>query len=70
MKVLVKLRNIVLPPPPSTIFVFLCVCVGLTMCATRNYVSLHLIGVGTAPEIHSIKFQDHTLKVTELYISV
>ncbi|XP_061691425.1 coagulation factor VIII [Syngnathoides biaculeatus] len=34
---------------------------GLTMCQKR--VVWHIIGVGTAPEIHSIHFQDHTLKV-------
>ncbi|XP_023263153.1 coagulation factor VIII-like [Seriola lalandi dorsalis] len=36
---------------------------GLTMCQGRNHVFWHLIGVGTAPEIHSIQFQDHTLQV-------
>ncbi|KAM3867146.1 coagulation factor VIII [Diretmus argenteus] len=36
---------------------------GLTMCQSRNYVFWHLIGMGTAPEIHSIQFQDHTLQV-------
>ncbi|XP_039975064.1 coagulation factor VIII [Xiphias gladius] len=36
---------------------------GLTLCQSRNHMSWHLIGVGTAPEIHSIKFQDHTLQV-------
>ncbi|XP_049897514.1 coagulation factor VIII [Epinephelus moara] len=36
---------------------------GLTMCQGRNQVSWHLIGMGTAPEIHSIQFQDHTLEV-------
>ncbi|XP_077388804.1 coagulation factor VIII isoform X2 [Festucalex cinctus] len=34
---------------------------GLTMCQKRVF--WHMIGVGTAPEIHSIQFQDHTLKV-------
>ncbi|XP_061642909.1 coagulation factor VIII isoform X1 [Phyllopteryx taeniolatus] len=34
---------------------------GLTMCKKRVF--WHMIGVGTAPEIHSIQFQDHTLKV-------
>ncbi|XP_070770025.1 coagulation factor VIII [Enoplosus armatus] len=36
---------------------------GLTMCQGPNYVFWHLIGMGTAPEIHSIQFQDHTLQV-------
>ncbi|XP_059202876.1 coagulation factor VIII [Centropristis striata] len=36
---------------------------GLTMCEGRNHVFWHLIGMGTAPEIHSIQFQDHTLQV-------
>nr|XP_061793417.1 coagulation factor VIII-like [Nerophis lumbriciformis] len=34
---------------------------GLTMCQKR--VIWHIIGIGSAPEIHSIQFQDHTLKV-------
>ncbi|XP_042275527.1 coagulation factor VIII [Thunnus maccoyii] len=36
---------------------------GLTMCQGRNHVFWHLIGMGTAPEIHSIQFQDHSLQV-------
>ncbi|KAF7667624.1 hypothetical protein LDENG_00054700 [Lucifuga dentata] len=36
---------------------------GLTMCRDRGHVFWHLIGIGTAPEIHSIQFQDHTLQV-------
>ncbi|KAG7282039.1 hypothetical protein CRUP_020144 [Coryphaenoides rupestris] len=39
---------------------------GLTMCQTkkqRESVFWHLIGVGTAPEIHSIQFQDYSLQV-------
>ncbi|XP_029298113.1 LOW QUALITY PROTEIN: coagulation factor VIII [Cottoperca gobio] len=36
---------------------------GLTMCQDRNHVFWHMIGMGTAPEIHSIQFQDHTLQV-------
>ncbi|XP_044061159.1 coagulation factor VIII [Siniperca chuatsi] len=36
---------------------------GLTMCQGPNHVFWHLIGMGTAPEIHSIQFQDHTLQV-------
>ncbi|XP_069550600.1 coagulation factor VIII [Brachyistius frenatus] len=36
---------------------------GLTICQGRNPVFWHLIGMGTAPEIHSIQFQDHYLKV-------
>ncbi|XP_078117549.1 coagulation factor VIII [Sander vitreus] len=36
---------------------------GLTMCQGRNNVFWHLIGMGTAPEIHSIQFQGHALQV-------
>ncbi|XP_054647873.1 coagulation factor VIII [Dunckerocampus dactyliophorus] len=36
---------------------------GLTMCQSNLNVFWHLIGIGTAPEIHSIQFQHHTLKV-------
>ncbi|CAN9515036.1 unnamed protein product [Ophioblennius macclurei] len=36
---------------------------GLIMCQGRTPVFWHLIGVGTAPEIHSIRFQDHSLQV-------
>ncbi|XP_071371278.1 coagulation factor VIII [Centroberyx affinis] len=36
---------------------------GLTLCQGRDHVFWHLIGMGTAPEIHSIQFQDHTLQV-------
>ncbi|KAK2849050.1 hypothetical protein Q5P01_008884 [Channa striata] len=36
---------------------------GLTVCQSRNHVFWHLIGVGTTPEIHSIRFQDHNLQV-------
>uniref|UniRef100_A0A665XFX2 Coagulation factor VIII, procoagulant component n=1 Tax=Echeneis naucrates TaxID=173247 RepID=A0A665XFX2_ECHNA len=36
---------------------------GLTMCQDRNTMFWHLIGVGTAPEIHTIQFQDHTVQV-------
>ncbi|KAK0138572.1 Coagulation factor VIII [Merluccius polli] len=36
---------------------------GLTMCQKHSHVFWHLIGVGTAPEIHSIQFQDHSLQV-------
>ncbi|XP_056456329.1 coagulation factor VIII [Gadus chalcogrammus] len=36
---------------------------GLTMCLNERSVFWHLIGVGTAPEIHSIQFQDHSLQV-------
>ncbi|KAM4732211.1 venom prothrombin activator pseutarin-C non-catalytic subunit isoform 2-T2 [Anableps anableps] len=36
---------------------------GLTVCQGSNPVSWHMIGMGTAPEIHSIRFQDHTLQV-------
>uniref|UniRef100_A0A8D3CPB7 Coagulation factor VIII, procoagulant component n=1 Tax=Scophthalmus maximus TaxID=52904 RepID=A0A8D3CPB7_SCOMX len=40
--------------------------VRLTMCHGHNHVLWHLIGVGTAPKIHSIQFQDHTLQVIQL----
>ncbi|KAM8909589.1 coagulation factor VIII isoform 2-T2 [Spinachia spinachia] len=36
---------------------------GLTMCEGRDRVMWHLIGMGTAPKIHSVQFQDHTLQV-------
>ncbi|KAM9849689.1 coagulation factor VIII [Aulostomus maculatus] len=36
---------------------------GLTMCQSRFHVFWHLIGIGTAPIIHSLQFQDHTLQV-------
>ncbi|MEQ2224051.1 hypothetical protein ILYODFUR_003489 [Ilyodon furcidens] len=36
---------------------------GLTVCKGNNPVSWHMIGLGTAPEIHTIRFQDHTLQV-------
>uniref|UniRef100_A0A671W932 Coagulation factor VIII-like n=1 Tax=Sparus aurata TaxID=8175 RepID=A0A671W932_SPAAU len=36
---------------------------GLKMCQGRNRVFWHMIGVGTAPEIHSIQFQAHSLEV-------
>ncbi|XP_037531746.1 coagulation factor VIII [Nematolebias whitei] len=36
---------------------------GLTMCQSRDPVFWHVIGMGTAPEIHSIRFQSHTLQV-------
>ncbi|XP_013861800.1 coagulation factor VIII isoform X2 [Austrofundulus limnaeus] len=36
---------------------------GLTMCQSRDPVIWHVIGMGTAPEIHSIRFQDHSLQV-------
>uniref|UniRef100_A0A673WGJ0 Coagulation factor VIII-like n=1 Tax=Salmo trutta TaxID=8032 RepID=A0A673WGJ0_SALTR len=36
---------------------------GLMMCQGRDHVFWHLIGMETAPEIHSIQFQDHTLQV-------
>ncbi|KAK7922408.1 hypothetical protein WMY93_009310 [Mugilogobius chulae] len=36
---------------------------GLTLCHGRGNVFWHLIGVGTAPDIHSIHFHDHTLQV-------
>lgn len=47
--------------PTLSVSVFL--CVGLTMCQGRNPVFWHLIGMSTAPEIHSIQFQDHSLTV-------
>ncbi|XP_068596525.1 coagulation factor VIII [Brachionichthys hirsutus] len=36
---------------------------GLIMCQGRTQVTWHLIGMGTAPEIHSIQFQHHSLEV-------
>ncbi|KAM8847820.1 coagulation factor VIII isoform 1-T1 [Synchiropus picturatus] len=36
---------------------------GLTMCQGKTNVFWHLIGLGTAPRIHSIQFQDHALQV-------
>ncbi|XP_007550435.1 coagulation factor VIII isoform X1 [Poecilia formosa] len=36
---------------------------GLTMCQGNYPVSWHMIGLSTTPEIHSIRFQDHTLQV-------
>lgn len=36
---------------------------GLKVCQNHNHVFWHMIGMGTAPEIHSIRFQDHTLQV-------
>ncbi|XP_073343147.1 coagulation factor VIII [Pagrus major] len=36
---------------------------GLKMCQSRNRVFWHMIGMGTAPEIHSIQFQAHSLEV-------
>ncbi|KAI2657139.1 Coagulation factor VIII [Labeo rohita] len=36
---------------------------GLTMCQKSPVVSWHLIGLGSTPEIHSIQFEGHTLKV-------
>ncbi|KAM9740952.1 coagulation factor VIII [Menidia menidia] len=36
---------------------------GLTVCQGRHPVVWHMIGMGTAPEIHSIRFQDHSLQV-------
>ncbi|CAL9706975.1 unnamed protein product [Knipowitschia caucasica] len=36
---------------------------GLTMCYNRGNVFWHLVGVGTAPDIHSIRFHEHTLQV-------
>ncbi|MEQ2207987.1 hypothetical protein XENOCAPTIV_022441, partial [Xenoophorus captivus] len=48
-------------------FIFLCLsastCAGLTVCKGNNPVSWHMIGLGTTPEIHTIRFQDHTLQV-------
>lgn len=42
-------------------------CAGLTMCQSRDPVSWHIIGMGTAPEIHSIRFQDHSLQVNGFF---
>nr|XP_020451699.1 coagulation factor VIII-like [Monopterus albus] len=36
---------------------------GLKMCQGGSHVFWHMIGMGTAPEIHSIQFQAHTLQV-------
>nr|XP_055033767.1 coagulation factor VIII [Misgurnus anguillicaudatus] len=36
---------------------------GLSVCQKSPLVSWHLIGLGSTPDIHSIKFQGHTLKV-------
>ncbi|KAK5925006.1 hypothetical protein CgunFtcFv8_017569 [Champsocephalus gunnari] len=36
---------------------------GLTICQSRHHMFWHVIGMGTAPEIHSIHFQEHTLQV-------
>uniref|UniRef100_A0A8C1IRQ3 Coagulation factor VIII, procoagulant component n=1 Tax=Cyprinus carpio TaxID=7962 RepID=A0A8C1IRQ3_CYPCA len=36
---------------------------GLTVCQKSPVVSWHLIGLGSTPEIHSIQFEGHTLKV-------
>ncbi|KAG1934570.1 coagulation factor VIII [Pimephales promelas] len=36
---------------------------GLVVCQKSPQVSWHLIGLGSTPEIHSIQFEGHTLKV-------
>ncbi|XP_009305924.2 coagulation factor VIII [Danio rerio] len=36
---------------------------GLSVCEKSPQVSWHLIGLGSSPEIHSIQFEGHTLKV-------
>lgn len=36
------------------------------MCHNHQLVFWHLIGMGTTPEIHSLRFQDHSLQVTDL----
>ncbi|KAK2890793.1 hypothetical protein Q8A67_013436 [Cirrhinus molitorella] len=36
---------------------------GLTVCQKSPVVSWHLIGLGSTPEIHSIQFEGHTIKV-------
>ncbi|XP_048043912.1 coagulation factor VIII [Megalobrama amblycephala] len=36
---------------------------GLNVCQKSPVVSWHLIGLGSTPEIHSIQFEGHTLKV-------
>ncbi|XP_022532238.2 coagulation factor VIII [Astyanax mexicanus] len=38
---------------------------GLKLCLKSPVVSWHLIGLGTTPDIHTIQFQDHTLKVMD-----
>ncbi|KAF5893336.1 coagulation factor VIII-like, partial [Clarias magur] len=38
---------------------------GLKLCQKSSEVSWHLIGLGSTPDIHTIQFQDHTLKVMD-----
>ncbi|XP_052005616.1 coagulation factor VIII-like [Xyrauchen texanus] len=38
---------------------------GLTVCQKSSVVSWHLIGLGSTPEIHSIQFEGHTLKIMD-----
>ncbi|KAB5554203.1 hypothetical protein PHYPO_G00047470 [Pangasianodon hypophthalmus] len=38
---------------------------GLKLCQKSPEVSWHLIGLGSTPDIHTIQFQDHTLKVMD-----
>uniref|UniRef100_A0AAR2JEJ0 Coagulation factor VIII, procoagulant component n=1 Tax=Pygocentrus nattereri TaxID=42514 RepID=A0AAR2JEJ0_PYGNA len=38
---------------------------GLKLCLKSPVVSWHLIGLGSTPDIHTIQFQDHTLKVMD-----
>uniref|UniRef100_A0AAR2KCK3 Coagulation factor VIII, procoagulant component n=1 Tax=Pygocentrus nattereri TaxID=42514 RepID=A0AAR2KCK3_PYGNA len=38
---------------------------GLKLCLKSPVVSWHLIGLGSTPDIHTIQFQDHTLKVSD-----
>ena len=51
------------PSLSDCVCVCVCVCAGLKMCQSRNRVFWHMIGMGTAPEIHSIQFQAHSLEV-------
>lgn len=47
----------------SPVYSVIVVSSGLTMCQKSPVVSWHLIGLGSTPEIHSIQFEGHTLKV-------
>lgn len=38
---------------------------GLAVCQKSPLVSWHLIGLGSTPDIHSIQFEGHTLKVLD-----
>lgn len=51
----------------SCLSAFVCLFLGLKICQGRSSVIWHLIGMGTAPEIHSIQFQDHSLEVNPAF---